>query len=79
VSISEKIHYRRDAKRMMDYVEEDTIGVCVTLGATYTSHYEPLNDMSNLRPLSSSSTLRAVLTPRSCSTVRGSHGPQRPD
>jgi glutamate decarboxylase len=50
VPISEESHYRLDAKKAMDYVDENTIGVFVILGSTYTGHYEPVKEMSDVRP-----------------------------
>jgi glutamate/tyrosine decarboxylase-like PLP-dependent enzyme len=47
-------------------VDKDVISVFVILGSTYTGHYDHAKEMSNVRPLSSSSALRAVLTLRSC-------------
>jgi glutamate decarboxylase len=32
----------------MEYVDENTIGVYVILGSTYTGHYEPVKEMSDL-------------------------------
>ncbi|TCD66477.1 hypothetical protein EIP91_001357, partial [Steccherinum ochraceum] len=48
VPISVESHYRLDAKKAMDYVDENTIGVYVILGSTYTGHYEPVKEMSDL-------------------------------
>jgi hypothetical protein len=66
--ISNESHHHLDAKRAMEYVDEDTIGVFVILGSTFTGYYEPVKEMSDVRPVSPSSAPRAVLTPRSCST-----------
>ncbi|KAJ7940877.1 pyridoxal phosphate-dependent transferase [Mycena leptocephala] len=41
VPISVESHYRLDPKKAMDYVDENTIGIFVILGSTYTGHYEP--------------------------------------
>ncbi|KAH9934900.1 glutamate decarboxylase [Fomitopsis serialis] len=41
VPISEESHYCLDPKKAMQYVDENTIGVYVILGSTYTGHYEP--------------------------------------
>ncbi|VDC05381.1 unnamed protein product, partial [Peniophora sp. CBMAI 1063] len=48
VPISEESHYRLDPKKAMEYVDENTIGVYVILGSTYTGHYEPVKEMSDL-------------------------------
>ncbi|KAH9842914.1 glutamate decarboxylase [Rhodofomes roseus] len=48
VPISEESHYRLDPKKAMQYVDENTIGVYVILGSTYTGHYEPVEEMAAL-------------------------------
>ncbi|OBZ75863.1 Glutamate decarboxylase 5 [Grifola frondosa] len=48
VPISEDSNYRLDPKRAMKYVDENTIGVYVILGSTYTGHYEPVKEMAGL-------------------------------
>ncbi|KAJ6546453.1 glutamate decarboxylase [Mycena vulgaris] len=48
VPISVESHYRLDAKKAMEYVDESTIGVFVILGSTYTGHYEPVKEMADL-------------------------------
>ncbi|KAM5539095.1 hypothetical protein V8D89_007318 [Ganoderma adspersum] len=48
VPVSEESHYRLDPKRAMEYVDENTIGVYVILGSTYTGHYEPVKEMAEL-------------------------------
>jgi len=48
VPISVESHYRLDPKKAMEYVDENTIGVFVILGSTYTGHYEPVKEMSDL-------------------------------
>ncbi|GJJ08699.1 hypothetical protein Clacol_002918 [Clathrus columnatus] len=48
VPISVESKYRLDPKRAMEYVDENTIGVFVILGSTYTGHYEPVKEMSDL-------------------------------
>ena len=48
VPISEDSHYRLDPQRAMQYVDENTIGVYVILGSTYTGHYEPVKEMADL-------------------------------
>ncbi|KDQ33636.1 hypothetical protein PLEOSDRAFT_42493, partial [Pleurotus ostreatus PC15] len=48
VPISEESKYRLDPKKVMQYVDENTIGVFVILGSTYTGHYEPVKEISDL-------------------------------
>jgi glutamate decarboxylase len=48
VPISKESQYRLDPKKAMQYVDENTIGVFVILGSTYTGHYEPVGEMSEL-------------------------------
>jgi len=47
VPVSVESKYRLDPKRAMEYVDENTIGVFVILGSTYTGHYEPVKEMSD--------------------------------
>ncbi|KAJ7109148.1 glutamate decarboxylase [Mycena epipterygia] len=48
VPISVESNYRLDPKKAMEYVDENTIGIFVILGSTYTGHYEPVKEMSDL-------------------------------
>ncbi|KAJ3515561.1 hypothetical protein NLJ89_g1677 [Agrocybe chaxingu] len=48
VSVSVESKYRLDPQKAMKYVDENTIGVFVILGSTYTGHYEPVKEMSDL-------------------------------
>ncbi|KAI5124067.1 hypothetical protein M0805_003894 [Coniferiporia weirii] len=48
VPVSVESKYRLDPKRAMEYVDENTIGVFIILGSTYTGHYEPVKEMSDL-------------------------------
>ncbi|EIW85268.1 glutamate decarboxylase [Coniophora puteana RWD-64-598 SS2] len=48
VPVSEESKYRLDTKKAMEVVDENTIGVFVILGSTYTGHYEPVKEMSDL-------------------------------
>ncbi|KAJ3482776.1 hypothetical protein NLI96_g6750 [Meripilus lineatus] len=48
VPISVESKYRLDPKKAMDYVDENTIGIYVILGSTYTGHYEPVKEMADL-------------------------------
>jgi len=48
VPVSEESRFHLDPKKAMQYVDENTIGVFVILGSTYTGHYEPVKAMSDL-------------------------------
>ncbi|SJL00144.1 related to glutamate decarboxylase [Armillaria ostoyae] len=48
VPVSVESKYRLDPKAAMQYVDENTIGVYVILGSTYTGHYEPVKEMADL-------------------------------
>ncbi|KAH9854009.1 glutamate decarboxylase [Lenzites betulinus] len=48
VPISVESNYCLDPKRAMEYIDENTIGVYVILGSTYTGHYEPVKEMAAL-------------------------------
>ncbi|KAI0928309.1 hypothetical protein AcW2_004358 [Taiwanofungus camphoratus] len=48
VPISKESKYRLDPQTAMQYVDENTIGVYVILGSTYTGHYEPVKEMAQL-------------------------------
>ncbi|KAH7889792.1 glutamate decarboxylase [Phlebopus sp. FC_14] len=48
VPVSVESKYRLDPAKAMEYVDENTIGVYVILGSTYTGHYEPVKEMSDL-------------------------------
>ncbi|KAE9406443.1 glutamate decarboxylase [Gymnopus androsaceus JB14] len=48
VPISVESKYRLDPKKAMEFVDENTIGVYVILGSTYTGHYEPVKEMSDM-------------------------------
>jgi len=48
VPVSVESKYRLDPKKAMEFVDENTIGVYVILGSTYTGHYEPVKEMSDL-------------------------------
>ena len=37
-----------DPHDALQYIDENTIGVIVILGSTYTGHYEPVKEMSDL-------------------------------
>lgn len=48
VPVSVESKYRLDPKKAMEYVDENTIGIFVILGSTYTGHYEPVKEISDL-------------------------------
>ncbi|OAV88671.1 glutamate decarboxylase [Puccinia triticina 1-1 BBBD Race 1] len=48
VPVSEKTNYCLDPEKAMEYVDENTIGVFVILGSTYTGHFEPVKPLSDL-------------------------------
>jgi glutamate decarboxylase len=48
VPVTVESKYRMDPKKAMEFVDENTIGVFVILGSTYTGHYEPVKEMSDL-------------------------------
>ncbi|KIK80461.1 hypothetical protein PAXRUDRAFT_833509 [Paxillus rubicundulus Ve08.2h10] len=48
VPVNSESKYRLDPKKAMEYIDENTIGVFVILGSTYTGHYEPVKEMADL-------------------------------
>lgn len=42
VPVTKESNYCLDPKKAMEYVDENTIGVFVIMGSTYTGHYEPV-------------------------------------
>ncbi|MBW0504100.1 hypothetical protein O181_043815 [Austropuccinia psidii MF-1] len=48
VPVTEKSNYCLDPKRAMEYVDENTIGIFVIFGSTYTGHFEPVKEMADL-------------------------------
>lgn len=48
VPCSPESHYRMDPNEAIKLCDEETIAVIVILGSTYTGHYEPVLEMSNL-------------------------------
>ncbi|KAI4134799.1 MAG: hypothetical protein LQ347_001229 [Umbilicaria vellea] len=46
--VSEKSLHRLDPDLIKDNIDENTIGVFVILGSTYTGHYEPVEEISNI-------------------------------
>jgi len=46
--VSEKSRYRLDPELVKKNIDENTIGVFVILGSTYTGHYEPVQEISDI-------------------------------
>ncbi|KAF2017167.1 glutamate decarboxylase [Aaosphaeria arxii CBS 175.79] len=46
--VSEDSSYRLDPELVKKNIDENTIGVFVILGSTYTGHYEPVEEISNI-------------------------------
>ncbi|KAL6705500.1 glutamate decarboxylase gad1 [Coniothyrium glycines] len=46
--VSEESSYRLDPKLVKDNIDENTIGVFVILGSTYTGHYEPVEEIHEI-------------------------------
>jgi glutamate decarboxylase len=46
--VSEKSQYRLDPELVKENIDENTIGVFVILGSTYTGHYEPVEEISKI-------------------------------
>ncbi|KAL2122156.1 hypothetical protein VTJ04DRAFT_2611 [Mycothermus thermophilus] len=46
--VSKESHYVLDPKKVKENVDENTIGVFVILGSTYTGHYEPVEEVANV-------------------------------
>ncbi|ETN40157.1 glutamate decarboxylase [Cyphellophora europaea CBS 101466] len=46
--VSEKSHFRLDPELVKKNIDENTIGVFVILGSTYTGHYEPVDEISKI-------------------------------
>ena len=46
--VSEKSRYRLDPELVRQNIDENTIGVFVILGSTYTGHYEPVEEVSKV-------------------------------
>lgn len=44
--VSAASHYRLDPELVKQNIDENTIGVFVILGSTYTGHYEPVEEIS---------------------------------
>jgi len=46
--VSEKSQFRLDPELVKENLDENTIGVFVILGSTYTGHYEPVEEISKI-------------------------------
>lgn len=46
--VSKKSQYRLDPDLVRENIDENTIGVFVILGSTYTGHYEPVQEISDI-------------------------------
>ena len=46
--VSEKSQHRLDPELVKKNLDENTIGIFVILGSTYTGHYEPVEEISNI-------------------------------
>ena len=48
LNVSKESHFRLDPELVKQNIDENTIGVFVILGSTYTGHYEPVEEISNI-------------------------------
>jgi glutamate decarboxylase len=48
LDVSEKSQFRLDPELVKKNVDENTIGVFVIMGSTYTGHYEPVEEVSKV-------------------------------
>lgn len=48
LDVSEKSRYRLDPDLVRKNIDENTIGVFVIMGSTYTGHYEPVEEISKI-------------------------------
>lgn len=46
--VTQKSNYRLDPDLVKDNIDENTIGIFVILGSTYTGHYEPVEEIHNI-------------------------------
>jgi glutamate decarboxylase len=46
--VSEKSHFRLDPELVKENIDENTIGIFVILGSTYTGHYEPVEEIHKI-------------------------------
>jgi glutamate decarboxylase len=48
LDVSEESHFRLDPELVKKNIDENTVGVFVILGTTYTGHYEPVEEISKI-------------------------------
>ncbi|KAJ1677687.1 glutamate decarboxylase gad1, partial [Spiromyces aspiralis] len=48
VPVSEESRYVLDPRKALEYIDENTIGMFIILGSTYTGHFESVEEMSRL-------------------------------
>lgn len=48
LDVTAKSQFRLDPGRVKENVDENTIGIFIILGSTYTGHYEPVEEISNI-------------------------------
>ncbi|KAI5305174.1 hypothetical protein KEM56_005090 [Ascosphaera pollenicola] len=48
IPVCEESHYRIDTRRIREHIDENTIGIFLILGSTYTGHYEPVEEVSRI-------------------------------
>ncbi|KAK9460023.1 pyridoxal phosphate-dependent transferase [Lipomyces oligophaga] len=48
IPVSKESHHCLDATKVLENVDENTIGIFIILGSTYTGHYEPVAEISEL-------------------------------
>lgn len=48
LDVSEKSQFRLDPDQVRQNIDENTIGVFVIMGSTYTGHYEPVEEISKI-------------------------------
>lgn len=46
--VTKKSRYRLDPELVKDHIDENTIGVFVIMGSTYTGHYEPVHEIAQV-------------------------------
>lgn len=46
--VSEASHYCLDPEKVRENIDENTIGIFIILGSTYTGHYEPVAEISKI-------------------------------
>jgi len=46
--VSKRSNYRLDPELVRENIDENTIGIFLILGSTYTGHYEPVEEISNV-------------------------------